>query len=203
MAGGGGLPPRLTPEPTIASCISDEDVALQLIRFSHGHSGGGPPSQHGVRNLASASAVEDPPRNGYAGGALDTDDGDGDGDDDGAVSPGGAARRRSRPATESSPLLPPGVIRRRHKKLDEILPSCETSEASSDEDGEYRGQPQRSTTTATPSSAAIAAAMPMAPAAPATAPVADAAAPSSTPRPAKRAKTAGKPAPRKASTAAA
>lgn len=36
---------------------------------------------------------------------------------------------------ESSPLLPPGMVRRRHKKLDEILPSYETSEVDSDDPG--------------------------------------------------------------------
>ncbi|KAI5306299.1 hypothetical protein KEM56_001513 [Ascosphaera pollenicola] len=109
-----GAPILPTPDPTIASCISDEDVAVQLLRlhdasnFSHGRK--------------SASTYDD----GFSqvAGPSETEDSDADIE---------MHDRRE----ESSPLLPPGMVRRQHKKLDEILPSCETSDTS-DEDHNYR-----------------------------------------------------------------
>ncbi|KAL1969711.1 hypothetical protein VTN77DRAFT_8264 [Rasamsonia byssochlamydoides] len=124
--GGPGVLP--TPDPTIASCISDEDVAMQLIRlgdasnFSHG------------RN--SASTLDDA----FSGAA--------DASSTGATSDGGEFSdneeddelpARSRQRVESSPLLPPGHIKRTHKQLDDILPSYDSTEPSGDEgDEDYR-----------------------------------------------------------------
>ncbi|OJD13144.1 hypothetical protein AJ78_06367 [Emergomyces pasteurianus Ep9510] len=118
-----------TPDPTIASCISDEDVAMQLIRlgdvsnFSHGRT--------------SASTVDD-----AFSGAADassstgaTTDGADASDDEDDLPP------RSRQKLESSPMLPPGFIKKHHKNLDEILPSCDSSDPSSDDfDGNYQQQ---------------------------------------------------------------
>ncbi|EED12887.1 C6 finger domain protein, putative [Talaromyces stipitatus ATCC 10500] len=114
-----------TPDPTIASCISDEDVALQLIRlgdasnFSHG------------RN--STSTLDD-----AFSGAADasstgaTSDGDfSDNEDDQELPP------RSRQRVESSPLLPPGHVKQSYKRLDDILPSYDSTDASADEGEEY------------------------------------------------------------------
>ncbi|EEH04300.1 conserved hypothetical protein [Histoplasma capsulatum G186AR] len=117
-----------TPDPTIASCISDEDVAMQLIRlgdvsnFSHGRT--------------SASTLDD-----AFSGAADasstgaTTDGAEASEDDDDLPP------RSRQKLESSPLLPPGFVKKHHKNLDEILPSCDSSDPSSDDlDGNYQPQ---------------------------------------------------------------
>ncbi|KAL1863554.1 hypothetical protein Plec18170_000391 [Paecilomyces lecythidis] len=122
-SGPGILP---TPDPTIASCISDEDVAMQLIRlgdasnFSHGRT--------------SASTLDD----GFSGAA--------DASSTGATSDGGESDiddtelpPHSRHKLESSPMLPPGAIRRTHKQLDDILPSFDSTDVSGDEgDEEYR-----------------------------------------------------------------
>jgi hypothetical protein len=112
-----------TPDPTIASCISDEDVAMQLIRlgdasnFSHG------------RN--STSTLDD-----AFSGAADasstgaTSDGDFSENEDDHELPA-----RSRQRLESSPLLPPGHIKQNYKGLDDILPSYDSTSA--DEGDEY------------------------------------------------------------------
>ncbi|KAL4944160.1 hypothetical protein BDV06DRAFT_187978 [Aspergillus oleicola] len=123
--GGAGILP--TPDPTIASCISDEDVALQLIRlgdasnFSHGRT--------------SASTLDD-----AFSGAADaasstgaTSDGEDYSEDDDDL-PAGPRQR-----ADSSPLLPPGTAKHTHKRLDDILPSFDSSDVSYDSpDNEYR-----------------------------------------------------------------
>lgn len=107
-----------TPDPTVASCISDEDVAMQLIRlgdasnFSHGRT--------------SASTLDD-----AFSGAADAASSTGatsDGEDFSEGEDDLPARRR----LESSPMLPPGAIKRQHKRLDDILPSVDSSDHSSD-----------------------------------------------------------------------
>lgn len=123
--GGQGILP--TPDPTIASCISDEDVALQLIRlgdasnFSHGRT--------------SASTLDD-----AFSGAADaasstgaTSDGEDYSEDDDELPD------RPRQRLDSSPMLPPGTAKHTHKRLDDILPSFDSSEASYDSyENEYR-----------------------------------------------------------------
>lgn len=115
VSGHGILP---TPDPTIASCISDEDVAMQLIRlgdasnFSHGRT--------------SASTLDD-----AFSGAADAASSTGatsDGEDFSEEEDDLPARRR----LDSSPMLPPGAIKRHHKRLDDILPSADSSDHSSD-----------------------------------------------------------------------
>lgn len=122
--GGPGILP--TPDPTIASCISDEDVAMQLIRlgdasnFSHGRT--------------SASTLDDA-FSGAAEAASSTgatSDGEGYSEDDDDL----PARPRER--LDSSPMLPPGTAKHTHKRLDDILPSFDSSDASYDSpDNEY------------------------------------------------------------------
>ncbi|KAH8429560.1 putative C6 finger domain protein [Aspergillus melleus] len=122
--GSGVLP---TPDPTIASCISDEDVAMQLIRlgdasnFSHGRT--------------SASTLDD-----AFSGAADAASSTGatsDGDDFSEEDDDLPARSRQR--LESSPMLPPGATKRTHKRLDDILPSFDSSDGSYDGmDDDYR-----------------------------------------------------------------
>ncbi|OGE55536.1 hypothetical protein PENARI_c004G05755 [Penicillium arizonense] len=116
VSGPGVLP---TPDPTIASCISDEDVAMQLIRlgdasnFSHGRT--------------SASTLDD-----AFSGAADAASSTGatsDGEDFSEDEDDLPARRQR---LDSSPMLPPGTIKRHHKGLDDILPSADSSDHSSD-----------------------------------------------------------------------
>lgn len=121
-SGHGILP---TPDPTIASCISDEDVAMQLIRlgdasnFSHGRT--------------SASTLDD-----AFSGAADAASSTGatsDGEDFSEEDDDLPARSRHR--LDSSPMLPPGTTKRTHKRLDDILPSFDSSDGS-DGDEEYQ-----------------------------------------------------------------
>ncbi|KAJ5978103.1 hypothetical protein N7501_001445 [Penicillium viridicatum] len=116
VSGPGVLP---TPDPTIASCISDEDVAMQLIRlgdasnFSHGRT--------------SASTLDD-----AFSGAADAASSTGatsDGEDFSEDEDDLPARRQR---MDSSPMLPPGTIKRHLKGLDDILPSADSSDHSSD-----------------------------------------------------------------------
>jgi hypothetical protein len=116
VSGPGVLP---TPDPTIASCISDEDVAMQLIRlgdasnFSHGRT--------------SASTLDD-----AFSGAADAASSTGatsEGEDFSEDEDDLPARRQR---LDSSPMLPPGTIKRHHKGLDDILPSADSSDHSSD-----------------------------------------------------------------------
>ncbi|KAJ5488719.1 hypothetical protein N7539_003609 [Penicillium diatomitis] len=115
VSGHGILP---TPDPTIASCISDEDVAMQLIRlgdasnFSHGRTSASTLDDafSGVADAASSAGA--------------TSDGEYFSEDEVDL----PARRR----LDSSPMLPPGAIKRHHKRLDDILPSADSSEHSSD-----------------------------------------------------------------------
>lgn len=115
VSGHGVLP---TPDPTIASCISDEDVAMQLIRlgdasnFSHGRTSASTVDDafSGVADAASSAGA--------------TSDGEDFSEDEDDL----PARRR----LDSSPMLPPGAIKRHHKRLDDILPSADSSEHSSD-----------------------------------------------------------------------
>lgn len=114
-----------TPDPTIASCISDEDVAMQLIRlgdasnFSHGRT-----STSTLDDAFSGAADA-------ASSAGATSDGEDFSEDDDELP------ARSRQRLDSSPMLPPGTTKRTHKRLDDILPSFDSSDASWDED-DYR-----------------------------------------------------------------
>lgn len=114
-----------TPDPTIASCISDEDVAMQLIRlgdasnFSHGRTSTSTLDDafSGAADAASSTGA--------------TSDGEDFSEDDDELP------SRSRQRLDSSPMLPPGTTKRTHKRLDDILPSFDSSDASWDED-DYR-----------------------------------------------------------------
>lgn len=122
-AGQPGVMP--TPDPTIASCISDEDVAMQLIRlgdasnFSHGRT--------------SASTLDD----GFSGAADAasstgaTSDGEDFTEDDDSLS------GQSRQKLESSHMLPQGAVK--HERREGVLPSFDGSDQSADEaDEDYR-----------------------------------------------------------------
>lgn len=102
-----------TPDPTIASCISDEDVAMQLIRlgdasnFSHGRT--------------SASTMDD-----AFSGAADAASSTGATSDGEDFSEG----EDDLPKVQDSPMRPPGALKRNHAHLDENLPSYDGSDAS-------------------------------------------------------------------------
>ncbi|KAK2882497.1 hypothetical protein FQN49_000296 [Arthroderma sp. PD_2] len=114
-----------TPDPTIASCISDEDVAMQLIRLGDTSN-----FSHGRTSTSTAddafSGIADAPSS--TGATTDISDASGD---------EGDLPTKIRERRESSASLP-GLMRK-HKSLDEILPSCESSDPTSDDiDGEYQ-----------------------------------------------------------------
>ena len=113
-----------TPDPTVGSCMSEEDkdVALQLMRLgemsnvSHGRT--------------SASTLDDTfsGRADAASSTGATSDGESESEDE--LPP---ARRQKR---EESPILPPSAIKRFRPHLDDILPSQDSTEPSGDE-GDY------------------------------------------------------------------
>ena len=113
-----------TPDPTVGSCMSEEDkdVALQLMRLgemsniSHGRT--------------SASTLDDTfsGRADAASSTGATSESENESEDE--LPP---ARRQKR---EASPILPPGAIRKIRPHLDDILPSQDSTEPSGDE-GDY------------------------------------------------------------------
>jgi hypothetical protein len=119
---GSGILP--TPDPTVGSCMSEEDkdVALQLMRLgemsniSHGRT--------------SASTLDDT-FSGRADAASSTGvTSENESESEDELPP---ARRQKR---EASPFLPPGVIQKIRPHLDDILPSQDSTEPSGD-DGDY------------------------------------------------------------------
>ena len=112
-----------TPDPTVGSCMSEEDkdVALQLMRLgemsniSHGRT--------------SASTLDDT----FSGRAAASSTGatsDEESESEDELPP---ARRQK---SETGPILPPGAINKFRTQLHEILPSQESTEPSGDE-GDY------------------------------------------------------------------
>jgi hypothetical protein len=119
LNGASGILP--TPDPTVGSCMSEEDkdVALQLMRLgemsniSHGRT--------------SASTLDDT-FSGKADAASSTGaTSDDESESEDELPP---ARRQKR---ESSPVLPPGAIIKFRQHLDDILPSQDSTEPSGDE----------------------------------------------------------------------
>ncbi|KAI9834276.1 MAG: hypothetical protein M1826_004200 [Phylliscum demangeonii] len=112
-----------TPDPTVASCISDEDVAIQLMRLGDASN-----ISNGTRH--SASTVDD-----ALSGVADVASSTGaTSDDDSEATDRAGLPAPTRHQLESSPIPLPGVIKRPHKHLDEILPSFDSTEPSGDED---------------------------------------------------------------------
>ncbi|KAI9671485.1 MAG: hypothetical protein M1817_003536 [Caeruleum heppii] len=120
MHGSGGILP--TPDPTVASCISDEDVAIQLMRLGDTSN-----ISNGTRN--SASTLDD----GFSGVADAASSTGGSSDDESGSETTSQPTLPARTEIESSPIPLPGSIKRRHKHLDEILPSFDSTEPSGDE----------------------------------------------------------------------
>ncbi len=116
-----------TPDPTIASCISDEDVALQLMRLGDASN-----ISHG---RTSASTLDDAFSGRADAASSATSDGDDDGDD--AEQPSLPAPP-AQPKLEASPVLRPSAIRKNNKNLNDGLPSTDSTDPSGDEvDDEY------------------------------------------------------------------
>ncbi|MCJ1396815.1 hypothetical protein MMC11_000005 [Xylographa trunciseda] len=116
-----------TPDPTIASCISDEDVALQLMRlgdasnFSHGRT--------------SASTLDDA----FSGraDAASSMTSESENESDRTEQPTLPAIRMP-VKTESGPGHVNGAVNKQRKHLNEILPSIDSTEPSGDEvDADY------------------------------------------------------------------
>ena len=121
-SGAGILP---TPDPTIASCISDEDVALQLMRlgdasnFSHGRT--------------SASTLDDA-LSGRADAASSATSESGD-ESDATEQP---SLPTLQPKSESQSAVPPKLAKSHYKHLNDIPQSFDSTEPSGDEvDGDY------------------------------------------------------------------
>jgi cell division septation protein DedD len=111
-----------TPDPTVGSCMSEEDkdVALQLMRLgemsniSHGRT--------------SASTLDD-----TFSGRADATSSTGATSESESEDELPPLRRQKR---EPSPILPPGAIKKFRQHLDDILPSQDSTEPSGDE-GDY------------------------------------------------------------------
>lgn len=115
-----------TPDPTIASCISDEDVALQLMRLGDASN-----VSHG---RTSASTLDDA-LSGRADIASSVTSESGD-DSDTTEQPSLPAPNR--PKSEASPSHPVGQCKRHYKLLKDGLPSFDSPEPSGDEvDDDY------------------------------------------------------------------
>ena len=116
-----------TPDPTIASCISDEDVALQLMRLGDASN-----ISHG---RTSASTLDDAFSGRADAASSATSNSDDDGED---VEQPSLPVPPAQPKLEASPVLRPNTIRRHHKHLNDGLPSTDSTEPSGDEvDGDY------------------------------------------------------------------
>ena len=116
-----------TPDPTIASCISDEDVALQLMRLGDASN-----ISHG---RTSASTLDDAFSGRADAASSATSNSDDEGDDAEQPSLPGLPVE---PKLEVSPVLRPSAIRRHHKHSNHGIPSTDSTDPSADEvDGEY------------------------------------------------------------------
>jgi hypothetical protein len=117
-----------TPDPTVGSCMSEEDkdVALQLMRLgemsniSHGRT--------------SASTLDDT----FSGRADAASSTGATSDEESESEPELPPTRRQK--REASPILPPGAIKKFPPHLDDILPSQDSTEPSGDE-ADYEFKP--------------------------------------------------------------
>lgn len=111
-----------TPDPTIASCISDEDVALQLMRLGDASN-----ISHG---RTSASTLDDALSGRAEVASSATSDSDDESEDTEEPS---LPQPTMRPKLETSPGLQPSKLKKQHKHLNDVLPSMESTDPSSDE----------------------------------------------------------------------
>ena len=116
-----------TPDPTIASCISDEDVALQLMRLGDASN-----ISHG---RTSASTLDDA-LSGRADAASSVTSQSED-EDDNTEQPS-LPMPRGQPKVESGPPVQLNRVRKHHKQLNDGFPSTGSADPSDDEiDGDY------------------------------------------------------------------
>ncbi|MCJ1477252.1 hypothetical protein MMC13_005923 [Lambiella insularis] len=129
-----GVTPRLhgagilpTPDPTIASCISDEDVALQLMRLGDASN-----ISHG---RTSASTLDDA----FSGRADAASSMTSDSEDESDTTEQPALPSDLAPLkTENAVGLSNSGLKKQRKHLQEIIPSFDSTEPSGDEvDGDY------------------------------------------------------------------
>ena len=127
MPRGSGFGILPTPDPTIASCISDEDVALQLMRLGDASN-----ISHG---RTSTSTLDDA-LSGRADVASSASSESGDVSD--TTEQPSLPQPSVQPKLETSPTILSGSIKRHQKHLNEEPPSFESTEPSGDEvDGDY------------------------------------------------------------------
>ncbi len=116
-----------TPDPTVASCISDEDVALQLMRLGD--------ASNISRGRTSASTLDDALSGRADAASSATSD---SGDESGTVDQPSLPLPYLQPKREGSPSAHPGSIKKHFKHVNEALPSFDSTERSGDErDEEY------------------------------------------------------------------
>ena len=122
-----------TPDPTVASCISDEDVALQLMRLGDASN-----ISHG---RTSASTLDDrlSGRADVASSAGSYSDDEGEEIDRPSLS---LPQYQSKP--EQNPSISHAPAKKRYKQLNDGLPSVDSTEPSGDEvDGDYHYDDKR------------------------------------------------------------
>jgi hypothetical protein len=113
-----------TPEPTVGSCMSEEDkdVALQLMRLGE---------MSNISHGRTSASTLDETFSGRADAASSTGaTSEGESESEDELPP---ARRQK---CEESPILPPGAIKRFRPHLNDLLPSQDSTEPSGDE-GDY------------------------------------------------------------------
>lgn len=116
---GSGIMP--TPDPTIASCISDEDVALQLMRLGDASN-----ISHG---RTSASTFDDAFSGRADAASSMTSDSENESD---------ATEQPQLPPKHVSVKSEPGVAQKQRKTVEQVMPSSTGTEPSGDEaDGDY------------------------------------------------------------------
>lgn len=116
-----------TPDPTIASCISDEDVALQLMRLGDASN-----ISHG-RTSASTMDETLSGRADVASSATSDSDEDSDHTEQPSLpAPQGFSK------SHNGPVLQPSMTRKYRKQLNDGLPSVDSTEPDGDDvDGDY------------------------------------------------------------------
>lgn len=116
-----------TPDPTVASCISDEDVALQLMRLGDASN---------ISHGRTSTSTLDETLSGRADFASSASGESGDGSD--TTEQPSLPPPSIQPKSETSPTIDPGSIKRHYKHLNEGPPRFDIAEPSGDEvDGSY------------------------------------------------------------------
>ena len=131
-----------TPDPTVASCISDEDVALQLMRLGD--------ASNFSRGRTSASTLDDALSGRADAASSATSD---TGNESDTVDQPSLPLPQFQPKREESPHVRPGLIKKHSKHINDGLPSFGSTEHSGDErdeeyqyddkkDGRFRSDPE-------------------------------------------------------------